>query len=137
METNLTRRPGWEARLNAVIVGHMRAPFAWGQTDCATFTAAAIEALSGVDIIAPFRGYTSYAGGLKRARAAGLDGLEAVFAARLRAVPLAELNRGDAVVIEEAGEPVMGVFGAPEAYVMASTGLGTVGLDRVLRGYAV
>jgi hypothetical protein len=53
----LTRQPHWATRgLHAFLLARARAPFVWGANDCALFAADAIEAMTGVDIAADFRG---------------------------------------------------------------------------------
>jgi hypothetical protein len=53
----ITRQPHWDTRgLHAFLLARATAPFVWGANDCALFAADAIEAMTGVDIAADFRG---------------------------------------------------------------------------------
>jgi len=46
----------WEAALNRYIDECRPRPFKWGEHDCATFCAGAVQAITGNDYFAPFRG---------------------------------------------------------------------------------
>lgn len=49
----LTRLHDWQERLAAFIAERRELPFAWGPADCGHFAAGAIEAMTGVDVLAP------------------------------------------------------------------------------------
>lgn len=79
------RAPGWEVRLRAVVAAAERRPFEWGTHDCAMFSFAAYEAVTG------------------RPHVRAEHWTSATEAARLlRSVPLLELGR------RWFGEPVEG-----------------------------
>lgn len=52
----MTRLPDWEQRLSAYITAAWDRPFDWGQHDCILHSASAVEAQTGVDIAADYRG---------------------------------------------------------------------------------
>lgn len=53
----LTRKQYWDTRAyHDFLVSRARMPFVWGKSDCALFAADGIEAITGVDIAADFRG---------------------------------------------------------------------------------
>jgi hypothetical protein len=62
------RLPDWETRLAAFLEPLRLRAFAWGKHDCCIFTAGAVEAMTGVDAMAEFRGRYSTQIGAKRAR---------------------------------------------------------------------
>src|SRR5690349_271236 len=65
----VTRLPDWEERLTEIIRARHRAPFAWGQFDCALFACDAVLAMTGVDLAEPFRGrYADALGALRAIR---------------------------------------------------------------------
>ena len=66
----MKRLPHWEARLGALLDGARKRPFSFGEWDCALFGAAVIEALTGEDHGAPFRGRYRTVRGYRRALAA-------------------------------------------------------------------
>ena len=53
----LERKLHWATQtLNDFLVTHAHQPFVWGTNDCCTFPADAIEAFTGTDLAADFRG---------------------------------------------------------------------------------
>lgn len=59
----LTRTPHWDTRgYHQFLLTNHRSPFVWGQHDCCTFAANAIQSFTNVDIATDFRGkYTDEA----------------------------------------------------------------------------
>lgn len=116
----LERRPYWATReLERFLILRAHALFKWGSNDCALFVADAVEAMTGVDIAADFRGYTDEPGAWQAIRAVtgaapgatvtveqaaeycaqkyGLEELE---------FPL-KAQRGDIVSLEDAGRVIL------------------------------
>lgn len=56
MGQGLRRMSGWEVRLDLVVDAARAEPFVWGRSDCFTFVCECIEALTGEDRAAPWRG---------------------------------------------------------------------------------
>lgn len=52
----IVRRYNWLTRLTALVREVKNRPHVWGEWDCAIWTAAAIEAQTGVDLAEPYRG---------------------------------------------------------------------------------
>jgi len=52
----LTRHEQWEAKLHHSIETHKAKPFAWGEHDCALSVCNHIQAMTGIDLAAAFRG---------------------------------------------------------------------------------
>lgn len=101
MRAALPRLPDWTDRLAAYLEARSVTTWAWGAHDCCQFSGGALEALCGVDIIAPIlagRGYASPMGAARVLRA--LDGIETLPARaglpELTAV--AQAARGDIVL---------------------------------------
>ena len=122
----LTRTTHWATReFSEFLRAHRTTPFAWGTNDCALFAANAIQAFTGVDIAADFRGvggaaaYTDEASALALiAKVAGgktVADAAAWCAAKHGLVewtsPLLA-RRGDLVVLENAGRLIAGVIHA-------------------------
>jgi hypothetical protein len=127
----LERKPYWDTReLNDFLIARAFAPFSWGVNDCALFVADAIEAMTGTDIAADFRGYTDEAGAwdaIRRVRGAvlgsvlgsGADAEVTVdaaaeycaqkFALEEAAFPL-EARRGDFCTFMHAGRLMLGLI---------------------------
>lgn len=53
------RLEDWPERLIRTVSAHRAAPFAWGEFDCATFFAAAVEAVIGIDPLTAYRPWAS------------------------------------------------------------------------------
>ena len=57
---SLTRKEHWATRaFHDYLLERALAPYAWGTNDCATFAGDGILAITGVDIMTDFRGYTT------------------------------------------------------------------------------
>lgn len=53
------RLPDWQERLATCIAERQGLPFSWGENDCCTFAASAVEAITGHDLAAGLRGHRS------------------------------------------------------------------------------
>jgi hypothetical protein len=93
------RKPDWEARLAAYLEPLRLRAFSWGRHDCCTFSAGAVEAMTGVDPMPEFRGHYSTAIGSARALSRfGRKTLAATLDAKFEAVPASLAQRGDIVM---------------------------------------
>lgn len=93
------RKPDWDARLAAYLEPLRLRPFAWGRHDCCTFTAGAVEAMTGTDPMPEFRGHYSTAIGSARAlRRFGRITLAATLADKFETVAPGMAHRGDIVM---------------------------------------
>lgn len=62
----MNRYSDWHGRLDRFLIANRMTPFEWGAWDCSLWVASAIEAMTGVDIAADFRGkYSTAAGAIK------------------------------------------------------------------------
>ena len=112
----MSRRDDWPVRLQACINEWSAAPFEFGVRDCALFAAAAVEAMTGVDIADGLRGYSSEAEGLAIVRAAGFHDYTDVFT---KMFPAADrLRVGDIAMVERQDVVAMGVVQVRGIYVM-------------------
>lgn len=98
----MTRFEDWEQRLSEFIVENRDRPFEWGQWDCILMACAAVEALTGEDPAAEYRGrYTDGKGAALALREIGegtlLRTVNAVFERR----PVGQAQRGDLVWFEQ------------------------------------
>jgi len=98
----MNRYLDWEHRLNdyLVTVGSSITPgaqVAWGKMDCCIYVAGAVEAITGTDPMADFRGrYRTSAGALRALRKIGSGDLRSTLATRLGTEkPPASAMRGD------------------------------------------
>lgn len=94
----MIRLPQWEAGLIALLEAAERRPFAYGAWDCALFGAAVIEAVTGEDHGADWRGrYKTEIGYMRRLKAAGHDSLFGPFDVLCPRVAVLQCRRGDLV----------------------------------------
>lgn len=121
----------WPSRLEAVVDAARKVKFSYGTSgnDCCRFPADAVAAVTGVDHMAPFRGYRSKLGALRAIRRYGGGGLGEALERWSREtgveqVPLALARRGDVVVHETPEGPALGIcLGARFAAVKEPEGL--------------
>lgn len=138
MGAPLIRLPDWRPRLLAYVSEAARTPFEEGKHDCALFFAGAVEAMTGVDYAAPFRGrYTTTRGGLRVLRRDGFADHIALAAHHLPDKPPAFLAVGDGAVVETDDGPALGVVQGAQIYILMPQGLGLVPLTAAARGFGV
>lgn len=129
------RLPDWETRLCGLLDAARERPFALGAWDCALFGGAVVEALTGVDIAAPYRGRYSTVRGYKRALTAqGHRDIFGPFDTLGERVPLALLRRGDIV---SDGSAVGMLWHGCALFVRPDAGFERVPLRAVLHGWRI
>lgn len=96
----MTRLPGWDGRLYALLERKRFREFEWGEHDCCIFAAAAVAAVSGQQISLPGP-YMSARQALRVVRALG--GLPSAVTAALGSelVPASHAQRGDIVLLRQ------------------------------------
>lgn len=73
----VTRRDDWIPRLGAAIREREGTAFEWGEFDCCTGAAGLVIAMTGIDVMAPLRGYRTERGALlKLSRFTGLRNMD-------------------------------------------------------------
>lgn len=91
----------WEAALSDYITAKRKQEFEYGVHDCCTFTFGAVEAMTGEDLMAPFRGqYNSLASSVVALRDIGQGDLESTVDAHLPIIPIGRAQRGDVVLYD-------------------------------------
>lgn len=126
----MKRIPGWRGRLDKALTD-ARKPFAWGSHDCCLgLVGPAVEAVTGEDIGAPFRGqYSTAIGAIKALKAAGYDDLISLVAAHCPEAHPSQARIGDVAAFKsgDTGWALGVVIGARVA-VLRPDGFGTLGL---------
>ena len=125
----MARRADWERRLAHWLEAHADARFAYGRMDCALFAAGAVEAMTGVDPAAAFRGaYRSAATSIRALKEIGAGSLEATVDSMFARIPAAFAQRGD-LAMHDGSLGV--VIGGDAVFVGGEAGLS--GLVRIAR----
>lgn len=112
-------------------------PFSYGQNDCALFVADCLEAVTGVDFAAPYRGlYHTAAAALRVLRDDGYSDLCALVAAHLEEIPPAMARAGDVMAFPaEETDWALGIVNGERVTVLHLNGLGTVARERAERAF--
>ena len=110
------RLPDWEPRLSAWIAANRSREFVWGEWDCILMACSAVEAQTGDDPAAEYRGrYSDARGAAKALRDLGkgtlLRTVDAVFERR----PVGRARRGDLVMRKGAIGGIVGTGLVPVA----------------------
>ena len=114
------RISAWEDALSNYIVTKRHEPFEYGVNDCCLFAAGAVEAITGQDPMAEFRGeYDSLKTSLQVIKDIGAGTLEATMDAKFPEVEIGLAQRGDLAFLDGSVGVVMGGF----AYFVSDDGL--------------
>ena len=125
MAGSFQRRRDWRARLTDYLSRVARQRFRPGRHDCALFAAGAVEAMTGADPAAMWRGqYDTIEAGRAALAAEGWADHIAVAAALFPAVAPALAGVGDlAVMPADYGERALGIVQGPGVYCLRPSGL--------------
>jgi len=116
----LQRASTWETNLATYIESKRDEPFAYGSNDCCYFCFGAIEAITGQDCMAEFRGkYDTEFGSLRALKEIGAGDLESTMDTKFPEIAIGLAQRGDIAFFDGAIGVVMGSF----AWFVADDGL--------------
>lgn len=116
----MNRVSDWEAALSEYINVMRHAPFEYGVNDCCMFAAGAVEAMTGVDAMAEFRGkYDSSLSAAKALRDIGQGSLEATIDAKFSEVAISQAKRGDIALFDDS----LGIVAGSFAWFVSDDGL--------------
>lgn len=119
----MERLPDWSVRLRAWLISIHGRPIQPGHHDCCLFGAGAIEAQTGIDLAADWRGrYSTFVGGRRVLRQAGYADHVALIATHLREAPVIEACEGDIAILPTGDGDAVGVVQGAAVYVLAQTG---------------
>lgn len=134
----MKRHNDWRTRLIAYMHDTVRRPFEEGVHDCALFAAGAVEAMTGEDYAAPYRGrYSTTLGGLRILRKDGFEDHVALAASHCEEIPPAFACPGDLAVIPTDDGPSLGVVQGERVYCLLPNGLGLEPLSSATRAFRV
>lgn len=137
----MTRSDDWPEQLAAFVEGRRKTPFAWGSQDCIAFAADAVALLTGVDILAEYRGaYATEeeAEAILEAEG-GLDGLLkrlGLLFGMAECAP-ARAKRGDLVLVHVGNQAMAGVVTGNAVAVTGAGGVQFVPLRCIQRAWVV
>jgi hypothetical protein len=142
----LVRREDWDLRLHHFLLSRIADRFQYGRHDCCAFATAAIEVMTGVDVMASVRGKYRDARGAARAmrKLGGTDvpTAAAAIAERYQMPELATVllaQRGDVVLMDSGQGPALGVvdFDGRHVLVPANAHVARLQLSDGLRAWRV
>lgn len=141
MSVALQRTPGWRARFEREIDAIKHLPFAWGEHDCGPdLVGRLVEATTGADIFAPWRGrYQSYRGAVRVMRNDGFGNLADLIGSVLPEIHPSEATLGDVAAFAEKSELgfTLGIVNGERVFVLKEEGLGTLDLLQADKAYRV
>ena len=139
----MTRYSDWHGRLDKFLIANRTTPFAWGTWDCSLWVASAIEAMTGVDIAADYRGtYSTQTGAAKVCIAAcGKPDIASMaeFVAQqngMKEVPPLMAQRGDMVLTTQQCMGIVALTGH-QVMVIPESGFQLVDLAEIVRAWRV
>lgn len=135
--TALSRVPLWPLHLDALLSARLRMPFEWGVFDCTIFAADAVQAITGVDLAAPHRGYRGVRSAL---RLLAQSGGVAALASRMLGEPqsVQHARAGDIVLWQMGGRDALGVVISSDlAAGPGAEGLRVVPVQQALHAWRV
>lgn len=135
----LRRLPCWQCCLSRFLAENSCRPFAYGSFDCGLFVADAIQAMTGTDVAARFRGtYSSF----KQVRKHGsvrqiAEQVAAEFG--MAEVPLLRAQRGDMALIQRPRDYSLGLvdLGGMHLAVAVKTGIVRIPLSAAWRAWRI
>lgn len=120
----MDRLPDWSLRLRAWLRSTHARPIRPGQHDCCLFGAGAVEAQTGVDLAAGWRGrYSTYAGGRRILRRAGYADHIDLIARHLPEAHVSTALEGDIAILPTEDGDAVGVVQGAAVYVLTPSGL--------------
>lgn len=123
----MMRLEGWESRLAAVIEAARHERYELGRHDCFRVVCRGVQALTGIDLWAPWAGtYRTRAQSLRRIAEYGGGSFDAAFSRLFGVEPVdrALARRGDVVkYVDQEGVPHLGLCNGASVAVLAEEGL--------------
>lgn len=133
----LNRRDDWQPRLTQYIATNGLQPFEFGVNDCALFAAGAVEAMTGEDIAAPFRGYTNERGGLLALKRAGFEDHVDLCRQSLPTLPGHIPQTGDIALVPGDGGNALGVVVENIVIVLGPDRMDRMPMSDIIEVFAV
>jgi hypothetical protein len=101
MVEQVARLSDWRPRFSSYLIDVAFKPFAWGENDCAMHPGNAVLAMTGVDLVADFRGrYFTELGATRALIKYGAGDLASTLAQRLPEIDPRDAVCGDVVILD-------------------------------------
>lgn len=135
----MRRAENWRTAFYAAIDAHRFHRFEWGVHDCAVLTADCIQAVSGVDLAARFRGqYASKKQAEELMQAVGWENPVAILASAFAEIHPSRAIVGDAAVVKTSSGPATAPVVGSELVVFSPGGfIGLVSLSEAVRAFRI
>lgn len=134
----MIRLPDWRSRLHARLAENADRAFEPGVHDCSLFSADMVEAMTGDDPAAAYRGqYSTVAEGKALLRADGFSDHVAFAESLYTEVPVLQAQVGDLAVIRQFSQIGLGVVIGHSIAVAAESGIGHIPLSYAKRIFRV
>jgi hypothetical protein len=128
----------WQTRLAAWLSTVRKTPFKEGRHDCALFAAGAVQAMTGTDLAAAFRGrYRTTRGGLRVLRREGFADHIDLAARHFDEIAPSAAQPGDLVAVQTPEGLALGVVQGAAAYVPGRDGLALIPVKGASRAFRV
>lgn len=138
--TQLKRYPDWPERLSAQIHARMKEPFVWGRQDCCLFAMDCVKAMTGEDMAAPFRGYTSQKQALRMLKKhGGIAGIAEAVAYKytIPEIRPSMARRGDVCLFDIGHGDTLGIRAGENIFAPGPDGLVAFPMLQALRAWRI
>lgn len=130
------RRADWQLRLSAFVRSRAGMPFEWGRNDCCLFTVDAVQAVTGTDHAAGFRGYTTVLGAARIVERQGGIRQLAIDAWGEPVSPL-RAGVGDAVLVINEGRELLAVCNGTTAIGPGPEGIAVMDMSAAVAAWKI
>jgi hypothetical protein len=130
------RLPDWQMRFSDFGKARASMPFSWGSNDCCTFAAAAVEAITGTDLMALVAPYETELAAARLIKDGG--GLQQI-AASLLGQPVAPNMAavGDVVLFINEGREMLGICNGVNVMAPGESGMVALGMDAAVAAWKI
>jgi hypothetical protein len=137
MPNVVKRLPEWRENLHAYLVASHTHKLVPGKYDCALDAATAVKAMTGKDFARGFRGYRTFAEGIRKLRAKGFRDHVALASSIFVPIPWSQAKVGDLAIIPTPEGDALGVVIGDKISVFGPGGRGTVPLHTAISALRV
>ena len=130
------RKNEWQQDFAAFVKSRWAMPFEWGRNDCCLFAADAVEAMTGVDCAAVYRGYATALEAQRICDRAG--GISArVTEALGEPVPPLRAAIGDPVLVMNEGRELLAICNGTSVLAPGKLGIAVLGMESAIAAWKI